>query len=401
MNIIPYSRQKIDRTDINEVVKVLKSNFLTQGEEVPKFEKKVRAKVRAKFSVAVNSATSALHIACMSLNIKKGDIVWTSANSFVASINCANYLNAKIDFVDIDLETYNLSIDSLEKKLKKAKQSKKLPKVLILVHFAGLPCDLKKIWMLSKKYNFKIIEDASHAIGSKYRGDYIGNCRYSDIAIFSFHPVKIITSGEGGMCLTNSKKIYKDLLLYRSHGITKDKQQFQIKRNKNNEWYYEQQKIGYNYRLSDIHASLGRSQLEKFDKFIKVRNQIARKYKILLKDLPLILPKDNKLSLSSYHLYVVRTQVSSDKKLHKKLFDFLRNKKIWCNLHYIPIYNHPYYKNKFNKKNFINSEIYYNSAISIPIFPGLTNKQMMHVKNTFIEFFNKNSIKKNIKKFYF
>ena len=397
MNIIPYSRQKIDRTDINEVVKVLKSNFLTQGEEVPKFEKKVRAKVRAKFSVAVNSATSALHIACMSLNIKKGDIVWTSANSFVASINCANYLNAKIDFVDIDLETYNLSIDSLEKKLKKAKQSKKLPKVLILVHFAGLPCDLKKIWMLSKKYNFKIIEDASHAIGSKYRGDYIGNCRYSDIAIFSFHPVKIITSGEGGMCLTNSKKIYKDLLLYRSHGITKDKQQFQIKRNKNNEWYYEQQKIGYNYRLSDIHASLGRSQLEKLDKFIKIRNQIARKYKILLKDLPLILPKDNKLSLSSYHLYVVRTQVSSDKKLHKKLFDFLRKKKIWCNLHYIPIYNHPYYKNKFNKKNFINSEIYYNSAISIPIFPGLTNKQIMYVKNTFIEFFNKNSIKKHKK----
>ena len=401
MNIIPYSRQKIDRTDINEVVKVLKSNFLTQGEEVPKFEKKVRAKVGAKFSVAVNSATSALHIACMSLNIKKGDIVWTSANSFVASINCANYLNAKIDFVDIDLETYNLSINSLEKKLKKAKQSKKLPKVLILVHFAGLPCDLKKIWMLSKKYNFKIIEDASHAIGSKYRGDYIGNCRYSDIAIFSFHPVKIITSGEGGMCLTNSKKIYKDLLLYRSHGITKDKQQFQIKRNKNNEWYYEQQKIGYNYRLSDIHASLGRSQLEKLDKFIKIRNQIARKYKILLKDLPLILPKDNKLSLSSYHLYVVRTQVSSDKKLHKKLFDFLRIKKIWCNLHYIPIYNHPYYKNKFNKKNFINSEIYYNSAISIPIFPGLKNKQMMYVKNTFIEFFNKNSIKKKHKKILF
>ena len=203
------------------------------------------------------------------------------------------------------------------------------------------------------------------------------------------------------MCLTNSKKIYKDLLLYRSHGITKDKQQFQIKRNKNNEWYYEQQKIGYNYRLSDIHASLGRSQLEKLDKFIKIRNQIARKYKILLKDLPLILPKDNKLSLSSYHLYVVRTQVSSDKKLHKKLFDFLRKKKIWCNLHYIPIYNHPYYKNKFNKKNFINSEIYYNSAISIPIFPGLTNKQMMYVKNTFIEFFNKNSIKKKHKKILF
>ena len=327
MNIIPYSRQKIDRSDIKEVVKVLKSNFLTQGNEVPKFEEKVKTKVKAKFSVAVNSATSALHIACMSLDVKKGDIVWTSANSFVASINCANYLNAKIDFVDIDLDTYNLSIDYLEKKLKKARQIKKLPKVLILVHFAGLPCDLKKIWMLSKKYNFKIIEDASHAIGSKYRGNYIGDCRYSDIAIFSFHPVKIITSGEGGMCLTNNKKIYKDLLLYRSHGITKNKEEFNIKENKNNEWYYEQQKIGYNYRLSDIHASLGSSQLKKLDKFTKIRNQIAKKYKILLKDLPLILPKDNKLSLSSYHLYVVRTQDNSDKTLHKKLFDFLRKKK--------------------------------------------------------------------------
>ena len=388
MKFLPYSRQKIDSKDIEAVKKVLKSDFLTQGINVPKFEENVAKKVGAKYAIAVNSATSALHVACMSLEIKKNDIVWTSANSFVASINCATYLGAKVDFIDIDKDTYNLSIDDLKQKLIVAKKINKLPKLIIVVHFAGLPCELKKIYILSKTYNFKIIEDASHAIGAKYYGDYIGNCKYADVAIFSFHPVKIITSGEGGMCLTNNRNLRDKMLLLRSHGITKDNSKF--KKNKVGEpWYYEQQILGYNYRMSDIHAALGISQLKKLGMFIKKRNIIANNYYKLLKELPLILPEKNKNCISSFHLFVIRINFLNTKKTYKEVFNYLRKNKLWVNLHYLPIYSHPFYKNKYNKIKFKNMETYYKSAISIPIYPGLTFKNQMYVKKK-LEFFFKN-----------
>ena len=387
MKVLPYSRQKIDQTDIKSVIQVLKSDFLTQGSMVPKFEKLVSKKIGSKYAVALNSATSALHVGCMSLNIKKGDIVWTSANSFVASINCAKYLGAKIDLIDIDKDTFNLSTNELKKKLLLAKKNRKLPKLIIIVHFAGLSCDLKEIYKLSKKYKFKIIEDASHAIGSKYYKDKIGNCKYSDITVFSFHPVKIITSGEGGMCLTNNKILRDKMLLFRSHGITKDYKLFKKKRFQN-PWYYEQQTLGYNYRMSDIHAALGISQLTKLDKFVKERNKIAKNYFKILKNLPIILPKNPKGLLSSFHLFVIRINFKKTKKTYNELFDYLRKKKLWVNLHYLPIYSHPYYNKNFNKKNFQNMETYYKSSISIPIYPGLTFKEQNYIKKTLEKFFN-------------
>ena len=387
MRILPYSRQNIDNKDIKSVIKVLKSDFLTQGPNVSKFEKNISRKIGSKFSIAVNSATSALHIACMSLNIKKGDIVWTSANSFVASINCAKYLGARVDFIDIENDFYNLSVENLEKKLILAKEKNKLPKLVIVVHFAGFACDLKKIYKLSKVYKFKIIEDASHAIGAKYFGKYIGNCKYSEITIFSFHPVKIITSGEGGMCLTNKKSLRDKMFLSRSHGITKNYKNYK-NTTKDEPWYYEQQSLGYNYRLSDIHAALGISQFKKIDLFIKQRNIIAKNYFKLLKNLPLILPKKDKNLLSSFHLFVVRIDFSKTKKTYKELFNFLRKNKLWVNLHYLPIYSHPFYKKSFNINQYKNTENYYKSAISIPIFPGLKYKEQLFIIKKFKLFFS-------------
>ena len=387
MRILPYSRQNIDNQDIKSVIKVLKSNFLTQGPNVSEFEKNISRKIGSKYSIAVNSATSALHIACMSLNIKKGDIVWTSANSFVASINCAKYLGANVDFIDIENDFYNLSIENLEKKLILAKKKNKLPKLIIAVHFAGFACDLKKIYKLSKFYKFKIIEDASHAIGAKYFGKYIGNCKYSEITIFSFHPVKIITSGEGGMCLTNKKSLRDKMFLSRSHGITKNYKNYK-NTTKDEPWYYEQQSLGYNYRMSDIHAALGISQFKKIDLFIKQRNLIAKNYFKLLKNLPLILPKKDKNLLSSFHLFVVRIDFSKTKKTYKQLFDFLRKNKLWVNLHYLPIYSHPFYKKSFNINQYKNTENYYKSAISIPIFSGLKYKEQLFIIKKFKLFFS-------------
>jgi UDP-4-amino-4,6-dideoxy-N-acetyl-beta-L-altrosamine transaminase len=386
MRILPYSRQNIDKDDINAVVKVLKSDYLTQGPNVSIFEKKLSQKVGSKYGIAVNSATSALHIACVSLDIRKGDIVWTSANSFVASINCAKYLGAEVDFIDIEEKFYNLSITDLEKKLILAKKKKKLPKLIIAVHFAGFPCDLKKLYKFSKLYKFKIIEDASHALGAKYYGNYIGNCNYSEVIIFSFHPVKIITSGEGGMCLTNKKKLRDKMLLLRSHGITNDPKKYINKKYKE-PWYYEQQILGYNYRLSDIHASLGISQLKKLDKFVKQRNLIANNYLKLLKNLPIILPKKNKYLLSSFHLFIIRLDFHKTKKTYNQLFNYLRKNKMWVNLHYLPIYSHPFHKKKLKKNEFINTENYSRSAISIPIFPGLKIKEQIFVKKKLDIFF--------------
>ncbi len=382
--MIPYGRQEITSSDIKEVKKVLTSNFITQGNKVPKFEKLVAKKVKAKYAIAVNSATSALHLSCMALGVTKNDIVWTSAISFVASANCAVYCGAQIDFVDISLKNYNICSKKLEEKLKIAKKKSLLPSVLVAVHMCGQPCDMKRIYDLSKKYKFKIIEDASHAIGSKYKNTLIGSCKYSSITVFSFHPVKIITTGEGGIATTNSKKLMEKLQILRTHGITKNQKS---NSSNNGEWYYEQIDLGYNYRMTDISASLGISQLKRLDSYVKKRNDLAKRYDIKLKELPLILPKIPNYITSSFHLYVVLLDTNQLKINRLKLFNKLRSVDIGVQIHYIPIYKHPFYKKLF-KKNFKlnNSEDYYERCISIPIYPSMKRWQQDKVINALRKF---------------
>ena len=381
--MIPYSKQSIDKNDIKAVNKVLKSNFLTQGPVVEKFENDIKKFVKAKYSIALNSATSGLHLACMSLNLKKGDIVWTSINTFVSSANCALLCGASVDFVDIDLEDYNLSIIDLKSKLLHAKKIKKLPKVLIPVHFGGRPCKMKEIYNLSKKYGFKIIEDASHALGSKIYESKIGNCEFSDLCVFSFHPVKNITTGEGGLVTTNNKALYEKIKMLRTHGITKERNKF-TKKNAP-PWFYEQKLLGLNYRMNDIEAALGINQMKKLDKFIKKRNLIAKFYNENLSKLNLILPKIDKKITNAFHLYPIRIQGKKSKKLRLKLFNFLRKKKILVNIHYIPITSHSYF-NKQRNKTFPNMNKYYNSTLSIPIYPDLSKKTLNSIIK-YIKFF--------------
>lgn len=358
---INYSKHNISKKDIKSVIKVLKSDFLTQGPSVKFFEKKIKKIVSAKYAFAVNSATSGLHVACMSIGISKNDVVWTSPNSFVASSNCALYCGAKIDFVDIDLKNYSLCPIKLENKLKSTKK-KNLPKAIVLVHFAGYATDLERIKRLSKKYNFKIIEDASHALGGKYKNSYIGNCQFSDVCVFSFHPVKSITTGEGGLITTNSKKISAKINLFRNHGINRDKKFLLNKTLKIN--HYEQIELGFNYRMSDIEAALGISQANRLTKFIHKRMSVAKFYDKELINLPIQKPIFSKDS--SWHLYVILLKNNS---IRKKLFEFLKKKKINCQIHYIPIHIHPYYKKiGFKKKDFPNSVEYYERCLSLPIF---------------------------------
>ncbi len=366
--MIPYSRQHISKKDIKAVVKVLKSPLITQGPEVQEFEKKISKLVKSKYAVAVNSATSALHIACMALGLKKGDYLWTTTNTFVASANCAKYCGAKVKFLDIDKDTYNLSYEDLLEQLKKAKIKNTLPKILIVVHFAGLPAPMKKIRSLSKKYNFKIIEDASHALGSSISKKMIGNCEYSEICVFSFHPVKIITTGEGGMATTNNISLKKKMCLFREHGI--ERNHFKKKKNKSNGWYYEQQTLGFNYRMSGIHAALGISQLSRLKSIINKRNKLARNYVKLLKNLPLKLPIIPQQNVCSFHLFVIQLKNSLLKVNRNKLFSFLRKNKIYTNLHYIPVHTHPFYS-KEKQRILKNAEIYSNTALSIPIYENL------------------------------
>ena len=358
---INYSKHNISKNDIKSVIKVLKSDFLTQGPSVKFFEKKIKKIVSAKYAFAVNSATSGLHVACMSIGISKNDVVWTSPNSFVASSNCALYCGAKIDFVDIDLKNYSLCPIKLENKLKSTKK-KNLPKAIVLVHFAGYATDLERIKRLSKKYNFKIIEDASHALGGKYKNSYIGNCQFSDVCVFSFHPVKSITTGEGGLITTNSKKISAKINLFRNHGINRDKKFLLNKTLKIN--HYEQIELGFNYRMSDIEAALGISQANRLTKFIHKRMSVAKFYDKELINLPIQKPIFSKDS--SWHLYVILLKNNC---IRKKLFEFLKKKKINCQIHYIPIHIHPYYKKiGFKKKDFPNSVEYYERCLSLPIF---------------------------------
>ncbi len=377
--MIPYGRQEICRDDIRSVIRTLNSDWLTQGPNVQKFEDLVAEKVGSNFAIACNSATSALHLACKSLNLKKGDIVWTSPNSFVASANAAIYCDAKVDFVDIDPRTYNLSIEKLEQKLIYSKKNNCLPKIIIPVHFAGQSCDMKSIYKLSKKYKFKIIEDASHAIGGSYENQKVGACKYSSITVFSFHPVKIITTAEGGIATTNNRKIAERLIRDRSHGITRNKKSFQ-KVYKDEIWNYQQVDLGFNYRMNDIQAALGISQLQKLEKFINKRHQIASRYNLELSTLGICLPYQNINTNSSYHLYPIRVSKKKGGINQRKLFDYLRGNNIGVNLHYIPIYRHPYFRELGFKKGYCEeAEKHFKEVISLPMYSGLRKKEQKFV----------------------
>lgn len=371
--LIPYGRQDIQDSDVDAVVQVLKSDFLTQGPVVPRFEKAVSELCGVTHAVAVNSATSALHIALMALGVRAGDTVWTSPNTFVASSNVALYCGASVDFVDIDLETYNISVAALQKKLEQSAVSGTLPKVVIPVHLTGQPCDMLAIHELSQQYGFKVVEDASHAIGGRYLGSAIGNCEYSDITVFSFHPVKIVTTAEGGMALTNNPALAEQMSLFRSHGITRDP--LLMTQAPEGPWYYEQIVLGYNYRMTDLHAALGVSQLQRLQTYIDRRHEIAARYTREFDGLPLLLPKQKEFAYSAYHLYVIRLDLDAIKPLtHAEVFQLLRERNVLINLHYIPVHTQPYYKKMgFKWGDFPNAEAYYRTAISVPMFPSLTH----------------------------
>jgi UDP-4-amino-4,6-dideoxy-N-acetyl-beta-L-altrosamine transaminase len=377
--MIPYSRQDINQADIDAVTDVLKSDYLTQGPKVPLFEKVVSEYCVAKYAVAVNSASSALHIACLALDLKEGDWLWTSPNTFVASANCGLYCGAQVDFVDIDPDTFNLCPHKLEKKLIEAKAENKLPKIVIPVHFAGQSCDMESIHQLSQQYGFKIIEDASHAIGAAYQGKPVGNCRYSDITVFSFHPVKIITTGEGGMALTNDAELENSMNLLRSHGITRKLVDVD-KLLESEIWNYQQVKLGFNYRMADIAAALGVSQMTRLGESIEKRHAIAKMYDEELAHLPVMTSKQHLHSYSSYHLYPIRLQLKEIRKTQREVYDALRSRDVQVNLHYIPIYLQPYFKALGFKRGYCSeAESYYSEALSIPMYPTLAKEQMEHV----------------------
>ena len=387
--MLPYSRQEISEEDIDSVFEVLKSDFLTQGPKVGQFEKLVSSYCGASHAAAVNSATSALHIACLALGLGPKDWLWTSPISFVASANCARYCGAKVDFVDIDPHTYNMSLEALSNKLEIAEKIGKLPKIVIPVHYAGQPCDMSKISELSKRYKFKIIEDASHAIGSSYKNDKIGSCVYSDITIFSFHPVKIITTGEGGILLTNSEKIVNQLYRLRTSGNTYDKN-IMTDNPKNEIWNYQQIELGYNYRMNDIQAALGISQMKKLDEFITKRHKIAKIYDSSLSNLPIIIPQQSSDSFSSYHLYPIQIKNENNKITRNEMYNHLLRNNIKVNIHYAPIYLQPYYqKMNFRRGYCPNAEAFFKSTISIPIFPGMNLEDQYNVINTITEMFEK------------
>ena len=376
--MIPYGRQDIVQEDVDAVIEVLQSDFLTQGPKVPQFEQTVLTKVGARHALAVNSATSALHIACMALGLEKGDWLWTTPVTFVASANCGFYCGAQVDFVDIDPRTYNLCPKALEAKLIAAEREGKLPKVLVAVHLCGQPCDMQAIHALSQRYFFKIIEDASHAIGGKYKGAYIGSGRYSDITVFSFHPVKIITTAEGGMALTNDDQLAVKMDLYRSHGVTRDQNLMTHK--PDGPWYYQQVTLGYNYRMNELQAALGISQMERLVSFVSRRHELAKRYNELLKELPVVTPWQHSDSYSAFHLYVIRLKLDKIDKNYRQVFEGLREQGIGVNMHYIPVHTQPFYQNMgFKQGDFPAAESYYSEAISLPMYHGLTDQQQEDV----------------------
>jgi UDP-4-amino-4,6-dideoxy-N-acetyl-beta-L-altrosamine transaminase len=377
-NFIPYGKQKVTSEDIASVVDILNSDFLTQGPAVTQFESALREVCHAKYTTVFSSATAALHIACKALDVGKGDIVWTSPNTFVASANCVLYCGAKIDFVDICPKTLNMSLEKLQEKLLKAKQDNTLPKVVIPVHFAGQSCDMKKIKQLSEQYGFFIIEDAAHAIGSQYLNHPVGDCQYSDICVFSFHPVKIITTGEGGAAMTNNAALDEKLKRYRTHGITRDSDL--MVGESQGDWYYQQIDLGYNYRITDIQCALGISQLKRLGAYVKKRNEIVKRYHELLFTLPLTLPVVEDYAYSAYHLYVIQIDETKTSANRKDVFDYLKQNGIGVNVHYIPVHTQPFYKNLgFKEGDFVHAENYYHRAITLPLFPMLKDEEQDYI----------------------
>ncbi len=378
--IIPYGKHKIDSKDVKYVQKSLKSKFITQGPAVKKFEKNLKNKVESKYCVAVNSATSALHISCLALDVNKKSLVWTVPNTFVSTANSALFCGAKIDFVDIDYKNFNISLTELKKKLEKSKKEKKLPSLIIVVHLGGNPTLAMEIKKLSQRYKFKILEDASHSLGANYYGKKVGCSIWSDATVFSFHPVKMITTAEGGAVMTNNKKIYKKLRLFSSNGITKNKKDFLINVKQPN--YYEQQVLGYNYRMNELQAALGISQLTKLHKFVKERNVIANYYREKLIHKKILFQEINKNTLSSYHLFIIRILGKNNKKIRDKILLGLKKKKIYLGIHYYPVHLQPYYKNLgFRRGNFPISEDYSDTAMSLPIYSGLKKKEIDKIIN--------------------
>lgn len=372
--MIPYGRQEIDQSDIDAVVAVLNSDFLTQGPKVPEFEQALMAHTGAKYALAVNSATSALHIACLALGLGEGDWLWTSPITFVASANCGLYCGAKVDFVDIDPKTYNLCPKKLKQKLIVAREQGRLPKVVVPVHLCGQCCDMQAIAALADEFGFYTLEDASHAIGGKYLTKPIGNGDYADITVFSFHPVKIITTAEGGAALTNNPVLAEKMALLRSHGITRNTAQMMAP--SHGDWYYEQQGLGFNYRMTELQAALGVSQMHRLSDFINARHRLAARYDKLLAPLPVQLPWQLPGTYSGLHLYVIRLELDKISLSHKAVFDALRAQGIGVNVHYIPVHTQPYYQRLgFKLGDFPEAEQYYQQAISLPMFHGMTDAQ--------------------------
>jgi UDP-4-amino-4,6-dideoxy-N-acetyl-beta-L-altrosamine transaminase len=391
--MIPYGRQDVTQSDIDAVVGVLRSAFITQGPAVPAFERAVCTRVGAKHAVGVTSATSALHIACLALGLGPGGRLWTVPNTFVASANCGRYCGADVDFVDIDSKTWNLSIPRLKEKLFLAEKDGRLPTLVVPVHFAGQPTEQEAIWELGRNYGFKVLEDASHAIGASRNGEPVGSCRWSDITVFSFHPVKIITTGEGGIALTNDDGLAERMTMLRNHGITRNPRHFQAPRHASGNleppaWHYEQQMLGFNYRMTDIHAALGASQLGRLDEYVERRNGLARRYAQLLNGLPLQLPTVQPANRSAFHLYVVRLKSGSRLKPHRQIFEELRQKGIGVNLHYAPVHLQPYYRELgFTEGQYPEAEAYGQSAFTLPLYPALSDQEQDRVADALREVF--------------
>jgi UDP-4-amino-4,6-dideoxy-N-acetyl-beta-L-altrosamine transaminase len=390
--MIPYGRQEITQQDLDAVIGVLQSDWLTQGPAIEQFETAIAHRVGAPFVTAVNSATSALHLACLALGVQPGDIVWTSPITFVASANCALFCGASVDFVDIDPQTFNMSPQALEIKLRKAQQEGRLPKVVIPVHMAGQSCEMEAIHALSQQYGFRIIEDASHAIGGYYQNQPIGNCRYSDIAVFSFHPVKIVTTGEGGAVVTQNPKLDDRVKLLRSHGITRNPDA--MEGDTHGPWYYQQIDLGFNYRMTDLQAALGTSQLERLEKYIEQRHMLAKRYNTLLENLPVVLPWQHPDTYSAFHLYIIRLQTGP---LRRQIFEALRAKEVGVQVHYIPVHTQPYYRRQgFQPGAFPVAEAYYEQAISLPMFPTLTLEKQEQVVQALKEALSSKTIQESV-----
>ena len=372
--MIYYGRQDINEADIQAVEAVLRSDFLTQGPAIERFEQRVAQYCGVKYAVAVCNATSALHIACLAAGLGKGDLLWTSPITFVASANCARYCGADVDFVDIDENTYNMSVPALEQKLQEAKRQGRLPKIVVPVHMAGQSCDMRAIKKLSEEYGFTLLEDASHCIGADYADTKVGSCAYSDMAVLSFHPVKIITTGEGGMVLTNDTALYEQLCLYRSHGITRDPKH--MTKESDGDWYYQQVALGFNYRMTDIQAALGASQMDRLDEFVARRRFLAARYDVLLRDLPLRTPFVLDGAQPSWHLYIVRIDFDRVHKTKQQIFTEMRARGIALNLHYIPVHTQPYYEALgFHAEDCPAAMEYYREALTLPLYPCMTDAE--------------------------